>query len=102
VLIAALARLRRGGYPEFGSPRASAEPSLNTVIRMLENTGNPSSRRSAEPAWAAGWNWPWVVYYRVAVKGAQIALPEVKLGLMPGAGARSACPAHRRGSVRST
>src|SRR5206468_2873237 len=26
---------------EFGSPRASAEPTLNTVIRMLENAGKP-------------------------------------------------------------
>src|SRR5437764_14206402 len=26
---------------EFGSPKASAEPTLNTVIRMLESAGKP-------------------------------------------------------------
>src|SRR5436309_13470567 len=31
-------------------------------------------------------------HYRVAVKGAQIALPEVKLGLMPGAGGTQRLP----------
>jgi len=43
VVLIGSARAFSGGADirEFGSPRASAEPSLNTVIRMLENAGKP-------------------------------------------------------------
>src|SRR5438046_9984105 len=39
---------------EFGSPRASAEPSLNTVIRMLENAGKPVVAAIAGPCMGGG------------------------------------------------
>ena len=77
---------------EFGSPRASAEPSLNTVIRMLENAGKPVVAAIAGACMGGGLELALGCHYRVAVKGAQIALPEVKLGLIPGAGGTQRLP----------
>jgi len=77
---------------EFGSPRASAEPTLNTVIRMLENAGKPVVAAIGGACMGGGLELALGCHYRVAVKGAQIALPEVKLGLMPGAGGTQRLP----------
>ena len=58
---------------EFGSPRASAEPSLNTVIRMLENAGKPVVAAISGACMGGGLELALGCHYRVAVKGAQIA-----------------------------
>src|SRR2546425_18940 len=77
---------------EFGSPRASAEPNLNTVIRMLESARKPVIAAIGGACMGGGLELAMGCHYRVAVKGAQIALPEVKLGLMPGAGGTQRLP----------
>jgi len=77
---------------EFGSPSASAEPTLNTVIRMLESAGKPVVAAIGGACMGGGLELALGCHYRVAVKGAQIALPEVKLGLMPGAGGTQRLP----------
>jgi 3-hydroxyacyl-CoA dehydrogenase len=77
---------------EFGSPRASAEPTLNTLIRMLESVGKPVVAAIGGACMGGGLELALGCHYRVAVKGAQIALPEVKLGLMPGAGGTQRLP----------
>ncbi len=77
---------------EFGSPRASAEPNLNTVIRMLESATKPVVAAIGGACMGGGLELALGCHYRVAVKGAQIALPEVKLGLMPGAGGTQRLP----------
>src|SRR5213078_1853291 len=77
---------------EFGSPKASAEPTLNTVIRMLESAGKPVVAAIGGACMGGGLELALGCHYRVAVKGAQIALPEVKLGLMPGAGGTQRLP----------
>src|SRR5437879_11401177 len=77
---------------EFGSPRASAEPGLNTVIRFLENARKPVVAAIGGACMGGGLELALGCHYRVAVKGAQIALPEVKLGLMPGAGGTQRLP----------
>jgi 3-hydroxyacyl-CoA dehydrogenase len=77
---------------EFGSPKSTAEPSLNTVIRALESAGKPVVAAIGGACMGGGLELAMACHYRVAVKGAQIALPEVKLGLMPGAGGTQRLP----------
>src|SRR3989442_3001168 len=77
---------------EFGSPKASAEPTLNTVIRILENAGKPVVAAIGGACMGGGLELALGCHYRVAIKGAQIALPEGKLGLMPRAGVTQRLP----------
>src|SRR5258708_19647918 len=88
VVLIGSARAFSGGADirEFGSPRASAEPNLNTVIRMLESAEKPVVAAISGACMGGGLELALGCHYRVAVKGAQIALPEVKLGLMPAPG----------------
>src|SRR5229473_3856911 len=94
VVLIGSARAFSGGADirEFGSPRASAEPNLNTVIRMLESAEKPVVAAISGACMGGGLELALGGHYRVAVKGAQIALPEVKLGLMPGAGGTQRLP----------
>ncbi|HKB74568.1 MAG TPA: 3-hydroxyacyl-CoA dehydrogenase NAD-binding domain-containing protein [Burkholderiales bacterium] len=94
VVLIGSARAFSGGADirEFGSPRASAEPNLNTVIRMLESAEKPVVAAISGACMGGGLELALGCHYRVAVKGAQIALPEVKLGLMPGAGGTQRLP----------
>ncbi len=94
VVLIGSARAFSGGADirEFGSPRASAEPDLNTVIRMLEGANKPVVAAIGGACMGGGLELALGCHYRVAVKGAQIALPEVKLGLMPGAGGTQRLP----------
>jgi len=77
---------------EFGSPKATAEPNLNTVIRHLENARKPVVAAISGVCMGGGLELAMGCHFRVAAKGAQIALPEVKLGLMPGAGGTQRLP----------
>jgi len=94
VVLIGSARAFSGGADirEFGSPMASAEPNLNTVIRMLESAAKPVVAAVGGACMGGGLELALGCHYRVAVKGAQIALPEVKLGLMPGAGGTQRLP----------
>ena len=77
---------------EFGTPKSIAEPSLNTVVRLVENAAKPVVAAVSGACMGGGLELAMSCHYRVAVKGAQIALPEVKLGLMPGAGGTQRLP----------
>ena len=77
---------------EFGTPKSTAEPSLNTVIRLLEGAKKPVVAAIGGACMGGGLELAMACHYRVAVRGAQIALPEVKLGLMPGAGGTQRLP----------
>jgi 3-hydroxyacyl-CoA dehydrogenase len=77
---------------EFGSPKSTAEPSLNTVIRALEGASKPVVAAIGGACMGGGLELAMACHYRVAARGAQIALPEVKLGLMPGAGGTQRLP----------
>jgi 3-hydroxyacyl-CoA dehydrogenase len=77
---------------EFGSPKSTAEPSLNTVIRTLDEVKKPVVAAIGGACMGGGLELAMACHYRVALKGAQIALPEVKLGLMPGAGGTQRLP----------
>jgi 3-hydroxyacyl-CoA dehydrogenase len=77
---------------EFGTPKALQEPSLQTVIDTLEGSPKPVVAAIHAVAMGGGLELALGCHYRVAAKGAQIALPEVKLGLLPGAGGTQRLP----------
>jgi len=77
---------------EFNSPKSSAEPTLHTVLAALEAADKPVVAAVHSVAMGGGLELALGCHYRVASPGAQIALPEVKLGILPGAGGTQRLP----------
>ncbi|MGZ2745146.1 3-hydroxyacyl-CoA dehydrogenase NAD-binding domain-containing protein [Burkholderia stagnalis] len=77
---------------EFNTPKALQEPSLHTVIRAVEASAKPVVAAIHSVAMGGGLELALGAHYRIAAPGAQIALPEVKLGLLPGAGGTQRLP----------
>jgi 3-hydroxyacyl-CoA dehydrogenase len=77
---------------EFGSPKAIAEPNLLSLIRLLENCSKPTIAAIHSVCMGGGLELSLGCHYRVAAPGASIALPEVKIGLVPGAGGTQRLP----------
>jgi 3-hydroxyacyl-CoA dehydrogenase len=77
---------------EFNSPKALAEPTLHTLIRTVEESAKPVVAAIHTVCMGGGLELALGANYRVALPGAQIALPEVKLGLLPGAGGTQRLP----------
>jgi 3-hydroxyacyl-CoA dehydrogenase len=77
---------------EFGSPKSYAEPNLLTVIRIVEACPKPVVAAVGGVCMGGGLELALGAHFRVAVAGASIALPEIKLGLLPGAGGTQRMP----------
>jgi len=77
---------------EFGSPKALAEPNLLSVIVAVENSSKPVVAAIHTVAMGGGLELSLGCHYRIAAPGTSIALPEVKLGLIPGAGGTQRLP----------
>jgi 3-hydroxyacyl-CoA dehydrogenase len=77
---------------EFNSPKALTEPTLHTLIRTAESASKPTVAAIHSVCMGGGLELALGCHYRVALPGAQIALPEVKLGLLPGAGGTQRLP----------
>jgi 3-hydroxyacyl-CoA dehydrogenase len=77
---------------EFGSPKAVQEPNLLSVILALENTTKPVVAAVHSVAMGGGLELALGAHYRIVAPGCNVALPEVKLGLIPGAGGTQRLP----------
>ena len=77
---------------EFNSPKALTEPTLHTLIRVVEDCAKPVVAAIHSVCMGGGLELALGCNYRVALPGALIALPEVKLGLLPGAGGTQRMP----------
>lgn len=77
---------------EFNSPKALAEPNLHTLISIVESSPKPVTAAIGGACMGGGLELALACHYRVALASAAIALPEVKLGLLPGAGGTQRLP----------
>jgi 3-hydroxyacyl-CoA dehydrogenase len=77
---------------EFGTSLATTEPTLRVLVRALEESAKPVIAAIAGVAMGGGLELALGCHYRVALSRARIAFPEVKLGLLPGAGGTQRLP----------
>ena len=75
---------------EFGKP--AMPPSLPDVLVQLENSDKIVVAAIHGPALGGGLEVALSCHYRLAVSGAKLGLPEVQLGLLPGAGGTQRTP----------
>lgn len=75
---------------EFGKP--PRPPALNDVLSEIENSLKPVVAAIHGTALGGGLEVALACHFRVAVKEAKLGLPEVKLGLLPGAGGTQRLP----------
>src|SRR5580765_1838428 len=75
---------------EFGKP--PVEPGLFAVLDMIEGSPKPVVSAIHGTALGGGLEVTLACHYRVSVKSARFGLPEVKLGILPGAGGTQRLP----------
>jgi 3-hydroxyacyl-CoA dehydrogenase len=94
VVITGAGRAFSGGADirEFNTPKSLAEPILRTLITEIEDADKPVVAAVHSVAMGGGLELALGCHYRVASPGAQIAFPEVKIGLLPGAGGTQRLP----------
>jgi 3-hydroxyacyl-CoA dehydrogenase len=71
---------------EFGTPNSAAEPRLQTLQAAFEASAKPIIAAIHGTALGGGLELALTAHARVAIGSAKVGLPEVKLGLLPGAG----------------
>jgi 3-hydroxyacyl-CoA dehydrogenase len=87
-------RLFSGGADirEFQTPAALAEPNLRQVIAKIEASPKPVIAAIRGAAMGGGVEISLGCHYRIAAPRTRLALPEVKLGIVPGAGGTQRLP----------
>ncbi len=75
---------------EFGKP--PQKPSLHDLLDAIENASKPVIAALHGATLGGGFETALACHYRVAVPSAKVGLPEVKLGLLPGAGGTQRLP----------
>jgi 3-hydroxyacyl-CoA dehydrogenase len=77
---------------EFGTPKAFEQPMLPQVVDRIEGCTKPVVAAIHGTALGGGLEVSLSCHYRVAVPSAKLGTPEVKLGLLPGAGGTQRLP----------
>jgi 3-hydroxyacyl-CoA dehydrogenase len=75
---------------EFGKPPQA--PGLHEVLELLENSPRPVVAAIHGNALGGGLETALCCHFRIATKDTKLGLPEVKLGLLPGAGGTQRLP----------
>ena len=94
IVLTGTAKAFSGGadVTEFGKPNQLREPNLRVVIALLENNPKPVVAAIAGVCLGGGLELAMGAHFRVALADASLGLPEVKLGLLPGAGGTQRLP----------
>ena len=94
IVITGAGRAFSGGadIKEFGTAAAAAEPNLLSVILAIENSAKPVVAALHSICMGGGLELALGCHYRIAAPDCSVALPEVKLGLLPGAGGTQRLP----------
>ncbi len=77
---------------EFGTPKSLREPNLRALIDIIENNDKPVVAAIAGTCLGGGLELALGCHFRLALPDASLGLPEVKLGLLPGAGGTQRLP----------
>jgi 3-hydroxyacyl-CoA dehydrogenase len=77
---------------EFNTPKSFAAPNLGDLIALIEGADKPVIAAVAGLALGGGNELALGCHYRVCAPGTMIGLPEVNLGLLPGAGGTQRLP----------
>ena len=77
---------------EFNSPKSGMAPNLRALIAMFDNCQKPIVAAINGVCMGGGLELALGCHYRVGQPNAPIALPEVKIGLLPGAGGTQRLP----------
>lgn len=75
---------------EFGKP--PLEPHLPDVLNLVEQSTKPVVAALHGTALGGGFELALSCHYRIALRGTRVGLPEVSLGLLPGAGGTQRLP----------
>lgn len=77
---------------EFNTPLMERAPTLWTLLEVIESSAKPVIAALHSLALGGGLEMALAAHYRVAAAGTQVGLPEVKIGLLPGAGGTQRLP----------
>ena len=94
IVVTGAGRFFSGGadIKEFNTPRAGQAPSLHDVIAAVESSDKPVCAAINGTALGGGLELALAAHYRAARRGAEVGLPEVKIGILPGAGGTQRLP----------
>lgn len=77
---------------EFGTPDATRHPITGALATMIESSPKPVVAAISGSALGGGLELALACHYRVAATDAMLGLPEIKLGILPGAGGTQRLP----------